>query len=198
MNATTKGLITKESILTTAFELASKVGFEALSIGELAKAVGMSKSGLFGHFNSKEKLQMMVMDYAAHQFAQVVIIPAIKEPRGIPRLNAMTDNYIEWARTHSAGGCPILAAAIEYDDRPGKVRDKTKKFQTQMLSSFERAAEICVEEGQFRKDLDPKQFAFEYYGLILSFHIYEKLLGDKQSEKLLKTSIDELFQRTKG
>ena len=131
--------VTKENILKAAFELTSKFGLESLSIGELAKSVGMSKSGLFSHFKSKEKLQIMVMDYAAENFVLTVVKPAIKKKRGIKRIEAMMDNWIKWSGSYLPGGCPFLSAIVEFDDRPGVLRDHIQKLQGTMVSTFERS-----------------------------------------------------------
>ena len=111
-----KALETKEHILQVALDLTSKFGLESLSIGSLAKSVGMSKSGLFGHFKSKEKLQIMVMDYAAENFTKQVIIPAIKKPRGLPRLESMMRRWKLWSGSYMSGGCPILSSILEFDE----------------------------------------------------------------------------------
>ncbi len=146
-----KSVSTKENILKVALDLTSKFGLESLSIGELAKSVGMSKSGLFGHFKSKEKLQIMVMDYAADNFTKQVILPAIKEERGTARIESMMRNWKAWSGSYMAGGCPFLSSIVEFDDRPGKVRDHIKLLQARMIGTFERAIEIAQEEKQIDK-----------------------------------------------
>ena len=192
-----KGSETKEAILKAALDFTSKLGLESLSIGELAKKVGMSKSGLFGHFNSKEKLQQMVIDYAAENFTANVIKPALQLPRGIPRIEGIFNNWIKWSHTFFTGGCPFVAAAFEYDDRPGPVRDHIKEYQHTMINSFQRAAEIAKEEGQFKSDLDTKQFAFEFYSIMLGFHLYQRLLQDADTNTLHQNSFQSLIERSK-
>ena len=113
-----KGKATRALVLDKAFGLAGKVGFEGLTIGTLAERVGMSKSGLFGHFQSKEKLQIAVLETAVERFLEGVIHPALKAPRGEPRVRALFDNWLAWARGRSeTGGCVFIAAANELDDR---------------------------------------------------------------------------------
>ncbi len=192
-----KGIKTKETILNTALQLTSKFGLESLSIGELAKSVGMSKSGLFGHFKSKEKLQIMVLDYAAENFTQQVIIPALKKPRGLPRLEAMMMNWKKWSGSYMTGGCPFLSSIVEYDDRPGNVRDHVKLLQETMIGSFERALRVSNEENQIRSNVDIKQAGYEIYANMIAYHIYSRLLGDKNSDKMFTANFDKIITSIK-
>lgn len=188
---------TKDKIIKTAFEFTSKFGLESLTIGELAKAVGMSKSGLFGHFKSKEKLQMMVLDFSAENFVHKVIEPAIKKPRGIARLEKMLEGWVQWSTSTHSGGCPFVTAAVEFDDRPGKIRDRIQFFLKQMMESYARGAKIAVEEGELRPDTDVAQFAYELYSLMIGYHVYSRLLGDKSSKDKLMTGFQGLIGRYK-
>jgi AcrR family transcriptional regulator len=185
---------TKDKIIQVAYDWTSKFGLESLTIGELAKAVGMSKSGLFGHFKSKERLQMMVLDFTAQNFTFSVIKPAIKKERGIPRIEAMVDNWIKWSSSANAGGCPFVAAAIEYDDRPGKIREHIQSYLNLMMSSFSKAVDIAIEEGQLKQETDPKQLAYEVYSLMIGFHVYSRLLGDKKAKQRLKNGIETVLR----
>ncbi|MCF8059584.1 MAG: TetR/AcrR family transcriptional regulator [Bacteriovoracaceae bacterium] len=192
-----KGSETREVILKAALDFSSKLGLESLSIGELAKKVGMSKSGLFGHFNSKEKLQMMVIDYAAQNFTDNVFIPAFKKERGIPRILAIAENWHKWSGKYFTGGCPFVAAAFEYDDRPGPVRDHIMGHQTTMLKSFEKAAKIAVLEGHFYTGLDCKSFAFEFYSFMLGYHLYSRLLKDEEAKVRHNDALESLILRSR-
>lgn len=183
----TKGFTTKENILKSAFELTSKFGLESLSIGELAKTVGMSKSGLFSHFKSKEKLQIMVMDYAAENFTLKVIKPALKEERGIPRIEAIMKNWQRWSGKYLPGGCPFLSAIVEFDDRPGKVRDRIQYLQQTMVNTFARSFEIAKEEGHIVQDADHEQLGYEIYSNMIGYHIYNRLLKDKNAKQKFET-----------
>lgn len=193
----TKGFTTKEIILKSAFELTSKFGLESLSIGELAKSVGMSKSGLFSHFKSKEKLQIMVMDYAAENFTLRVIKPALKEERGIPRIEAIMKNWQRWSGTYLPGGCPFLSAIVEFDDRPGKVRDRIKYLQQTMVDTFSKSFEIAKEEGHIIKDADHDQLGYEIYANMISFHIYNRLLKDKKADKKFETMFSSTLDKVR-
>lgn len=188
-----KGITTKENIIHAAFDFTSRFGLESLSIGELAKLVGMSKSGLFGHFNSKEVLQMKVLDYAADNFVRNVVKPAVKAPRGQERIYALAQHWQKWASSKLAGGCPIIAATVEYDDRPGKIRDYLQTLQGEMINTFSRAAKIAVEEGEFKKDLDTEQFAYEFYANMMAFHVFTRLLRDRTAKQRFQTTLDQLI-----
>jgi len=192
-----KGFTTKEHILKSAFELTSKFGLESLSIGELAKSVGMSKSGLFSHFKSKEKLQIMVMDYAAQNFTQKVIKPAIKEPRGIPRIEAIMRNWQRWSGSYLPGGCPFLSAIIEFDDRPGKVRDRIKRLQEIMINTFVRSFKIAKEEGQIKEDCSEEQLGYEFYSSMVGYHIYNRLLKDDNAKEKFETMVVSIIDKVK-
>lgn len=192
-----KGFTTKEHILKSAFELTSKFGLESLSIGELAKSVGMSKSGLFSHFKSKEKLQIMVMDYAAQNFTQKVIKPAIKEKRGIPRIEAIMRNWQRWSGSYLPGGCPFLSAIIEFDDRPGKVRDRIKRLQEIMINTFVRSFKIAKEEGQIDPDCSEEQLGYEFYSSMVGYHIYNRLLKDDNAKEKFETMVVSIIEKVK-
>ncbi len=192
-----KKLETKELILQTALDFSSKLGLESLSIGTLAKKVGMSKSGLFGHFNSKEKLQIMVLDYAAENFVNNVFKPSFKKARGLPRLEAIVTNWLSWSDKTFTGGCPLISAGFEYDDRPGDIRNIILKYQDRMIESFKTTAEQAKEEGHFHKDLDTEQFAFEFYSLMLGYHLYHRLLKSENARKLHQNSFNNLIERSK-
>lgn len=193
----TKGFATKENILKAAFEFTSKFGLESLSIGELAKSVGMSKSGLFGHFKSKEKLQVMVMDYAAENFTLKVIKPALNSQRGIDRIEKMMLNWKKWSSTYLPGGCPFLSAIVEFDDRPGVVHDHIKELQGVMIGTFERAVDIAIEEEQLNSKTDKKQMAYELYSNMIGYHIYNRLLRDKLSGKRFETLFQDIIKKYK-
>src|SRR5690606_25271819 len=190
----TKGIATKENIIQAAFDFTSRFGLESLSIGELAKLVGMSKSGLFGHFNSKEALQMKVLDYAADNFIRNVVRPAVKSQRGKARIYTLAEQWQKWASSKLAGGCPIIAATVEYDDRPGKIRDHLQAMQGEMINTFARAAKIAVEEGEFKKNLDCEQFAYEFYANMMAFHVFTRLLRDRTAKQRFQTTLDQLVE----
>lgn len=189
-----KGAVTKENILKAASDFSSRFGFEALSIGKLAENVGLSKSGLFGHFKSKEKLQAMVLEYTAESFTHKILKPAVKEKRGLPRLSAILENWIKWTKTQK-GGCPLLSAAIEFDDRPGEIQKVVRKLTQQQIDFYVRAVEIAVEEKQLPAKTDCEQFAFEFYSVMGGFHFYYKLLKQKDAEDKLRLAYQDLINK---
>lgn len=191
-----KGILTKEIILKAAFDFSSVFGLEALTIGKLADKVGLSKSGLFGHFQSKEKLQIMVLEYIAAHYTNQVLRPALTKSRGIPRLRAVIENWSKWTDVTVKGGCPLLAAAIEFDDRPGEVQEKVQELLTSMIRFFEKSAVIAIEEGHFSSTVNPKHFAFEFYSLMTAHHIYSRLLKQKNAKQFLMLSFDNLLERS--
>lgn len=190
-----KGYKTKEAILNTALELTSLFGLESLSIGKLADTVGMSKSGLFSHFKSKEKLQIMVLDYAADNFVTKVIKPALTQKRGLPRLKSMMQNWLTWSDSNFDGGCPFLSAIVEFDDRPGKIKAHVKKLQSTMISSFERAIEQAKEENQIKNEQSSKELAYRVYANMLAFHVYNRLLNEDESKIFFENNLNGIFQQ---
>ena len=192
-----KGEETREAILDTALTLASTGGFEGLSIGALAQAVGLSKSGLFAHFGSKEDLQIAVLRSAAERFVADVIAPALREPRGEPRVRALFERWLTWEGARP-GGCPFLAVSNELDDRPGPVRDYLVQTQRDWLDALANAARIAVAEGHFRPDLDADGFACEIYSAILAFHHFHRLLRDPRAGDRCRRSFADLLARSRA
>lgn len=188
----TKGSDTKRRILNQAMDLASTVGVEGLSLGELAKATEMSKSGLFAHFDSKEGLQLEVIETAAAHFIETVVLPALREPRGEPRVRALFDRWLAW-ETLRTGGCPFMAASFELDDRPGPVRDALVATQLDWVEALTTAILIAVDEGHFRQDLDAAQTAFEVYGIFMAFHLHHRLLGDPKAHSRALNALEQLL-----
>src|SRR5512138_1517343 len=158
-----KGEQTRQAILTRAFEIAKMVGLSGLTIGRLAEETGLSKSGLFAHFGSKEALEVAVVEEAGRQFVQEVMVPALRQPRGEPRVRALFERWLAWGER--PGGCFFVGASAELDDRPGPPRDALVQAAKDWIDAIATAAEIAVSEGHFRADLDARQFAFELYGI---------------------------------
>jgi AcrR family transcriptional regulator len=190
---------TRSLILETALKIASREGIEGLTIGELAKAVGMSKSGLFAHFGNKDQLQLSVLELATTNFVEFVMRPAFKVARGEPRLNAFLNNWLAHLNDESLlpGGSILIAASIELDDRPGPLRDYVQKSQKDLISNIEKAARLAVEEGHFRKDLDIEQFAWSMYSFVLGYHHFKRMLEDPKAELHLKRSFNGLIKVAK-
>jgi len=187
-----KGEETKMVILDAGLDMASQYGLEGVSIGSLAKLINMSKSGLFAHFQSKENLQIEILKYAGRLFAEGVIVPALKIKAGIPRIKALVNNWIAWS-DNLTGGCIFVTASAEYSDRPGKVRDYLLRQQRDWIDSLRRIAQSAIKVGDFRRDIDCEQFAFDLYSLLLGFHLYEKLLDDSETKKRQEMALEQLL-----
>jgi AcrR family transcriptional regulator len=166
-----KGEHTRAAILEVALAQASEAGFESLTIGSLADRAGLSKSGLFAHFGSREELQVAAIEAAAARFTETVFLPALKARRGMPRLRALFDHWLDWTgRSGLTHGCPMQAAAVEFDDRPGPVRDAVVEHFARLERELGRAVELAVGQGHLRADLDVEQFVFEMMGIIFAYY----------------------------
>jgi AcrR family transcriptional regulator len=177
-----KGQATRASILRHAVSVASVHGLEGLSIGRLAERSGLSKSGLFGHFGSKEALQKAVLESAVDDFRTRVILPALRETTGTGRLRRLFDGWLAWATEEQrAGGCPLLGASMELDDQPGELRDYLVEKQRAWLDCIARSATKAIEQREFRGDLDVEQFAFEFNNIGLGFNFAHRLLDDDRA-----------------
>jgi AcrR family transcriptional regulator len=172
-----KGRQTREAVLDAAVAAASTSGLSAVSIGDLARTVGMSKSGVFAHFESKENLQLEVLRSAVSHFIAEVVGPALRKPRGEARVRALFENWFDWSSKASLpGGCIFIAAASELDDQPGPVRDYLVSSQKDWLATLSQAVRIAVDEGEFRSDVDAQQLAHDFYSILLAYHHFSRLL----------------------
>lgn len=165
-----KGQQTRAAILDAALGLASHMGLEGLSIGALAEVTGMSKSGVFAHFGSREELQISVIREYHARFEEEVFFPAIREPRGLPRLRALFERWVRRVSVELDSGCIYISGAVEFDDRPGPVRDALVEMVRTWHQALERAIRGAIEEGHLRADTDAGQMLFEIHGLILALH----------------------------
>jgi len=189
-----KGEVTRQAILERATALASGCGLEGVSIGHLAEDLGLSKSGLFAHFGSKEALQVEILRFAADRFVQAVVRPALAEPRGEPRVRAIFERWLGWGRSHSVpGGCLFVAAASELDDRPGPARDELVRLQKEWMDSIAICFRSGISEGHFRADADPEQFAHDLYSVMLGYHHAQRLLRDPAADSRARASVEALL-----
>jgi len=190
-----KGELTRASILERAVAMASVRGFEGISIGRLASEAGMSKSGLFGHFGSKEALQHAILEFVIEDFKLRVIAPALRQATGEARLRALFASWLDWTGQESlAGGCPLMAASVELDDQPGPLRDYLVEQQEAWLDCIRRMAQKAVAEGVFRDGLDTRQFAFEYQGIGLAYNFARRLLNDPRARNRALEALDRLIR----
>src|SRR3990167_3127258 len=194
-----RGPAKKTEILDTAVRLASRDGLQGLTIGLLAKAVGMSKSGLFAHFNSKVNLKQMVVERVAGDFTEKVLRPAFKEARGEPRVRGIVENWIRYLNEPEflPYGDVLIAVSLEVDEQPGALRDLVKTVQRDLASNLERAARIAVEEGHFRADLDTEEFAWSLLSFVLGYHHFRRILDDPKAEDRLRRSFEGLVRYSK-
>lgn len=190
-----KGEETKSSVLGKALSLATQVGLEGITIGKLADHVGMSKSGLFAHFSSKENLQVAILDEAVERFVAFVIAPALKKPRGEPRVRALVDRWLEWSKAEFLpGGCIFVTAGVELDDRPGPARDRFVAAQKDWLATLAHAAKIAIDEKHFRKDLDTEQVAHEIFSIAYGYHFLRRIHDPKESEKRARAAFERVIE----
>ena len=182
---TEKGAQTREAILDRAVDLASVEGLEGLTIGRLAAELRMSKSGLFAHFGSKQELQLATIGAAAERFKGKVIEPALEFPDGAPRLRAMADRYLDQLGDYS-GGCFWTATSVEYDDRPGPVRDAIAATMDAWLGELERQARVAGVDN-------PKRFAFELYALVMGTNTRYRLSGDARVFDYAREAVERLL-----
>ena len=189
-----KGAQTRAMILDAALVQASEGGFESLTIGSLAERAGLSKSGLFAHFGSRQELQVAAIEAAAARFTETVFIPALKARRGLPRLRALFENWLDWtSRGGLSHGCPMQAAAVEFDDRPGPVRDAVIEHYARLERELGRAVELAVDEGHLRADLDVAQFVFEMIGVIFAYHHGARLFRGDTTELRARAAFGRLL-----
>ncbi len=186
---------TRDLILQTALKIVSREGLAGLTIGELAKAVGMSKSGLFAHFGGKDQLQLAVLELAVWRFVEIVLRPAFQEPRGEPRITAVFENWLGHLDGDEflPGGSVLIAASTELDDCPGPLRDFVQNSQRDLISNIEKAAKMAIDEGHFHQDLDVEQFAWTLYSFVLGYHHFTRMLEDPKAEVHLKRSFKTLM-----
>ena len=193
-----KGDETRTAILDEALAVASRVGFTGLTIGQLAEQTGMSKSGLFAHFQSKEQLQLQTLAHARRKFIDTTIRPALAVTRGEKRVRELFERWLAWESEILPGGCIFVTASIEFDDQPGPMRDALVADQQDWLDTLATVAETAVSEGDFRADLDPRQFAFEIQGLTLGYHHSARLLDDDQAQERVRLAFESILDRARA
>jgi AcrR family transcriptional regulator len=187
-----KGQLTRASILDSALSLASQMGLEGLSIGALAEVAGMSKSGVFAHFGSREELQIAVIREYHRRFEEEVFFPAMREPRGVPRLRALFERWLRRVSVEVDSGCIYISGAVEFDDRPGPVRDALVSMVRSWQDALERAIRIAIEDGQLKPDTDAQQMLFEMHGLILALHHDARLMRTPGAPQRARLAFDRL------
>ncbi|KQR41377.1 TetR/AcrR family transcriptional regulator [Acidovorax sp. Leaf160] len=190
-----KGQQTKAVIVEAALGLATHIGLEGLSIGALADVTGMSKSGVFAHFGSREELQISVVREYHARFEQEVFYPAMAAPRGVARLRAMFGNWMQRTSIEIDSGCIYISGAVEFDDRAGPVRDALASSVLTWLAAMKRAIEQSMELGELRADVNPEQMLFEIHGLILALHYEARFLQTPGSIDRAHAGFDNILAR---
>jgi AcrR family transcriptional regulator len=189
-----KGALTRERIVEQALELAGRDGLGGVSLGQLADRVGMSKSGLFAHFKSKDELHLEIIRAASESFRREVFDPALRSARGEPRLRAIIERWIAWDDDPGRpGGCPISQLAAELDDQPGPAREALVETQQNWMNALSHAVRLAVDEGHLRGDTDPELFAFQVNGIFLSFHQSRRLLRDPRAKARVRAAFKQLL-----
>ena len=190
-----KGQQTKIAIVDAALRLATQVGLEGLSIGSLAELMHMSKSGVFAHFGSREELQISVIREYFRQFEQEVFYPALALPRGLPRVEALFANWMKRVAVEIQSGCIFISGAVEFDDRPGAVRDALASSVKTWLDALHRAVQQAQHEGHLNAQADAYQMAFEIHGLILALHYEARFLNNPGSVVRANTGFGHILSR---
>jgi AcrR family transcriptional regulator len=188
-----------EKLLKFGLGLLSQEGLGGVTLGRLAQHAGMSKSGVFAHFTSKADVQIALLDYTAQFSAPRVVEPALAEPPGLGRLQALVRNWFGWAgRAGLPGGCPVAAAMFELDDIEGPVRDKVLHMEAEWRGLLAQVTREAVSSGELRPELDVDQFVFELCGLYLIHHVSTRFVRDPSSDTRADTAFEALLQRARA
>ena len=190
-----KGQQTRATILEAALGLASHMGLEGLSIGAIAEVTQMSKSGVFAHFGSREELQISVVREYHARFEDEVFHPAMGEARGLPRLRALFERWVKRVSVEIDSGCIYISGAVEFDDRPGPVRDALVAMVQAWHKALDRAIHIAIDEGHLKPDTDPAQMLFEVHGLILALHHDARFLRVPGAVQRARVAFDHVLSR---
>jgi AcrR family transcriptional regulator len=188
-----KGDQTRAAIVEAALAMASRDGLEGLTIGTLADQMRMSKSGVFAHFGSREDLQLAVLKEYVGRFVDEVLRPAVKKPRGLPRLEAILDRWVAFLARELTRGCIMIAGAVEYDDRPGPLREAMVSIITGWKAELLKAIRQAMAEGHLKPSVDAPQMVFEVYGLMLAMHQDARLLRSADSAKRARAGLRRLL-----
>ena len=185
-----KGAQTKNSIIEAALAIASKSGLEGLTIGNIAEAVKMSKSGVFAHFGSREELQVAVVREYYQRFQDLIFSPALLKPKGLPRLNYMIQSWIKMSIGDDSSSCFFIAGAVEFDDQPGIVRDELVRSVEDWRSAIRRAIKESIAAGHLKKSINVDTLLFQLYSIALGVHHDSRFLDNPKcltnANKLIK------------
>ncbi|MBC7925408.1 MAG: TetR/AcrR family transcriptional regulator [Bryobacteraceae bacterium] len=187
---------TRDRILQHGLDIVSTSGLSGITLGTLAEQVGMSKSGLFAHFGSKEEVQLSLLDRAALVGSEHVVAPAMLVPEGLPRLKALVKNWLGWsAKAGLAGGCPVAAGMFEVDDVETPVRERLISMESEWRGLLGQVTRRAMELGHLRKDLDVEQFVWELCGIYLSHHASLRFIRDPKADSRANKAFKSLLER---
>ena len=192
--ASRKGPATRAAIIEAALALARRAGLEGLTIGVLAEQLGMSKSGVFAHFGSREDLQLAVLKQYAARFIDTVLRPAVARPRGLARLRALLENWLALLAEEIAAGCILIGGASEYDDRPGPLHDALVEIVEGWKDELLRAIVQAQQSGDLIAGADAGQMVFEIYGLMLMLHQDARLLHTRDAVQRARAGLERLIE----
>ncbi len=184
-----KGEQTRAAIVGAALDLAARVGLEGLTIGALAERMHMSKSGVFAHFGSREDLQIAVLKEYERRFVDAILMPALKERRGLARVRSIFERWLEHTAIEAASGCIWISGAVEYDDRPGPVRDELVSMVRSWQRELVRAIQQAIDSGEFRADVSPDDVVFDLYSAVLALHHDVRLLRSADAAERARRAI---------
>jgi AcrR family transcriptional regulator len=188
---------TRERILQQGLALTSRAGLSGVTLGVLAAQVGMSKSGLFAHFRSKEDVQVELLNHMAGFAGACVVVPAMTADEGLPRLKALVRSWFGWAqRAGLPGGCPVAAGLFEFDDVDGKVRDKILEMEAEWRGLLTTLVHRAVELKHLRRNLDVEQFVWELCAIYLGHHATHRFLRSADAEIRANTAFKALLDRS--
>ncbi len=191
-----KHSLTRERILQHGLALMSQEGLGGVTLGQLADRVGMSKSGVFAHFRSKEDVQIGLLEQTTRLAAASVVEPTMRAPEGLPRLEALMSHWLGWAgRAGLPGGCPLAAGMFELDDMEGPVRDKVLAIEAEWNDLLKQIVRQAVDCGHLREDLDVDQFVWELGGIYLRHHVAHRFLRHDDADVRAQTAFQALIER---
>jgi AcrR family transcriptional regulator len=189
-----KASLTRAAIIDAGVVMAQEAGLESLTIGTVAERVGLSKSGVFSRIGSREELQIAVLEEYARRMAEKALLPALRAPRGLPRLQGIFNGWLDWVRDEKIGSsCLFISGSVEYDDRPGPVRDAVFARLAEWRRQLARTVRQAIDEGHLRADTDPEQVAFELTSIILGVHNDVRLFRDQRAFGRARAAFDRLL-----
>jgi AcrR family transcriptional regulator len=195
---TSAAVTTRERIQAQGIALMSQAGLTGVTLGVLADQVGMSKSGLFAHFHSKEEVQIGLLRHMAEFAKEHVVVPAMRSEQGLARLKALVHRWFGWAqRAGLPGGCPVAAGLFEFDDVEGAVRNQVLAMESEWRGLLKRLVQDAIDRRQFRRNLDVDQFVWELCGIYLSHHAAHRFLRSADADRRAGVAFEALMERAR-